>query len=124
MIDFETFEMFLSVYEQSPFAGIIAFLAYFVIYASIALVITFLFFSIFPVLFALLRKKPIKRKRFRVFCYCINIIAFVGNALLGSGVLTIAGYIMWTMLGCLIGVKILKRRGKLLEEPPPDKPEE
>lgn len=122
MADTDIYVQFVYLFKEDPVIGILLFLVWLIVYSSIAVLITSLFFSIFPVLFALLRKKPTTKKRFSIYCYCINIIAFVGNAVLGSGVLTVVGYIMWTNLGKFFGMKILKRRGKLLEAPKPKKP--
>lgn len=80
----------------------------------ISLLLTILGYSLFPVIFAMVRKKPISKKKYRFICYCTNlfimIIFITINRAPSSGV----PYLLWTFVFSNIGIRILEKK-KILE---------
>lgn len=94
--------------------------------AIIMLLITFVTYSIIPVILACTTKEPIENKRFQKNCLLANIIAFVISIVIGlsstGGSLgyalgrEIIPYLIWTAVGFCIGKSILKKKGLLLKD--------
>jgi len=81
----------------------------------ISLLITLIAYGAFPILFALLRKKPIEDGKYRKFCYIVNgVIAVAFFVLRRRGnvndVTNFAPYLIWTFVFTALGVKILKKK--------------
>ena len=94
-----------------------------------SLAITLVLYSIFPICFAMLRKKSISRRKYLVFCYCFNLIPMaVAVSIAGSS--TGGPYLIWTwFFAKVIGLNQLEGRGVLsdavdsamtTEQPPED----
>ena len=63
----------------------------------ISLAITLVAYGTFPLVFALLRKTPISKKKYRIYCYVVNFL--VWTALLISDLSkSAAPYILWTTI--------------------------
>lgn len=93
----------------------------FVVYILLSLIITIIRYCIFPILFALLRKKNITRKKYRTLCYVINFFIMLLFYLVDS-TLNITPYILWTSIFVYIGSRILDKKG-LLENSVTETPE-
>lgn len=79
-----------------------------------SLLITIFFYGLFPLLFAGLRKKPIKRSTFRIICFVFNFLImalflFVAESSTGGP------YALWTTIFSGVGISILKNRGLIIE---------
>ncbi|MBQ9662086.1 MAG: hypothetical protein IJV40_02900 [Oscillospiraceae bacterium] len=80
-----------------------------------SLLITIFFYGLFPLLFAGLRKKPIKRSTFRIICFAFNflimaVFLFVTESSTGGP------YALWTTVFSGVGISILNNRGLIIEK--------
>ncbi len=85
----------------------------------IMLVITLLAYGSFPLIFARVRRKTIKQRRYVVLCYCFNfliMLAFIALNSSSTSTPTSGGpYILWTGVFSAIGIQQLKKRGIIIE---------
>ena len=65
----------------------------------VSLLITLVAYGAFPLVFARMRKKTITKKKYNLFCYCVNFLVMV----------------LWTWVFSMSGIKTLKIRGVLEE---------
>lgn len=82
-------------------------------YLLIALAITVLCYCFIPLLIALIRKKPITKKRYRVFCYLFNIAVMFLFVVIAGGAVNAGPYLIWTAVFTACGIRILRTRKKL-----------
>jgi len=80
-----------------------------------SLLITIIAFAAFPIIFAVVRKKPVIKKKYKGLCYGINaavlLLFMVGNG--GSG--SVAPYLLWTWIFSGLGGWILESKGVLTD---------
>lgn len=78
------------------------------------LLLTVFAYDLFPICFALLRKKPIKARSYRLLCYAYAIIVWLGfrvlSNLAGSASSGYAPAVLWTGIGIAIGSSILSEK--------------
>jgi len=95
----------LELMQESPL------LFFFYIIFSIS--ITLLFYGAFPMLFAIFRKSPITKKKYRGLCFGVNVAPMILFMILSARVSTGGPYFLWTMVFSAWGAKILKSKGLL-----------
>ena len=78
----------------------------------LALLITMFVYGAFPVSFAIMRKKPITKKKYTRLCYGINFIGLVFFVAL-NGASNGAPYLLWTWIFSNYGAKTLETKGLL-----------
>ena len=81
----------------------------------LSVMITIFFYSLFPLLFVALRKKPITRKKYRVISFIVNLFVMV-LFIVVAGSSTGIPYFLWTTVFTGVGVKILENRGILSDK--------
>ena len=85
----------------------------------LSLILTALAYSIFPMLFALIRKKPITKKKYFIISYAANFIVFLLFSVLSSLYLNVqssgAPYMIWTCISAFLGTRLLRSLGTLAE---------
>ena len=96
------------IFQQGPEAYIPIFLG--------SLFITVLAYCAFPVLSAILRKKPIAKKKYKRHCYGANAAVLFLFLLLNGGTLNLWPYLLWTSIFIAAGIKILESDGRLIED--------
>ena len=81
----------------------------------VSLLITLVAYGAFPLVFARMRKKTITKKKYNLFCYCVNFLVMVlfvaVNGYSSSG----PPYLLSTWVFSMSGIKTLKIRGVLEE---------
>ena len=93
------------VFEQGP--------AVYIPVILLSLLITMIAYSALPLLFAILRKKGITKKKYNIFCYCVNFgVAFIFICINGSS--SGGPYLLWTWIFSTLGIKVLRTRGILI----------
>ena len=85
----------------------------------LALLITMFVYGAFPVSFAIIRKKPITKKKYKGVCYGINaiiaILFLVIEIVISGAAGSIAPYILWTGIFSIYGVKRLRKKGLIID---------
>lgn len=95
------------VFEQGP--------AVYIPVILLSLLITVIAYSVFPLLFAIFRKKGITKKKYNIFCYCVNFgVVFIFICINGSS--SGAPYLLWTSIFSVLGIKVLRTRGILITQ--------
>ena len=82
----------------------------------VSLLITLVAYGAFPLVFARMRKKTITKKKYNLFCYCVNFLVMVLFVAVNGNSSSGAPYLLWTWVFSMSGIKTLKSRG-ILEEP-------
>lgn len=82
----------------------------------VSLLITLVAYGAFPLVFARMRKKTITKKKYNLFCYCVNFLVMVLFVAVNGNSSSGAPYLLWTWVFSVSGIKTLKSRG-VLEEP-------
>lgn len=98
--------MTLELFEQGP--------SVYIPFLLISILITAAFYSAFPLLFAVLRKKIITSRRYRFFCYLLNFLVLLFFIAL-NGSSSGAPYILWTSVFSHFGLKALDHRGLIVD---------
>lgn len=81
----------------------------------VSLLITLVAYGAFPLVFARMRKKTITKKKYNLFCYCVNFLVMVLFVAVNGNSSSGAPYLLWTWVFSMSGIKTLKIRG-ILEE--------
>lgn len=79
------------------------------------LVLTLVAYSLLPILFAAIRKKPIKKSTYRLWCFVINISIHFLFFTMVMGSYNIVPCILWTTIAVKLGLRILEDGGALLD---------
>lgn len=82
------------------------------------LAITLVISSVFPLLFAMVRKKSITTTKYAVVCYVVNTLVLF--ALSRKDKEMFGGVYVGTGIGAVLGNKILKNKGLLIKPQKPD----
>lgn len=80
----------------------------------VSIAITAFVYSLFPLLYANLRKKPITARKYRVFCFLFNFLIMVFFIAL-NGSSSGSPYFLWTWVFSSLGKMILEERYVLME---------
>ena len=86
-------------------------------YIILDLMVAIMFYGIIPLLFAVLRRRPIRESTYRIWCYVLNAGVKIGFILLGSTSETWGAYLLWTTVFTSFGAGILKKQDLLMENP-------
>lgn len=78
----------------------------------VSLAMTLIAYAAFPVIFAKTRKVPVTKKKYRWFCFGVNIAVMLGFAIL-NGRTNGAPYLLWTWFFSNYGIKVLRQRSLL-----------
>ena len=81
----------------------------------VSLLITLVAYGAFPLVFARMRKKTITKKKYNLFCYCVNFLVMVLFVAVNGNSSSGAPYLLWTWVLSMSGIKTLKIRGVLEE---------
>ena len=81
----------------------------------VSLLITLVAYGAFPLVFARMRKKTITKKKYNLFCYCVNFLVMVLFVAVNGNSSSGAPYLLWTWVFSMSGIKTLKIRGVLEE---------
>ena len=81
----------------------------------VSLLITLVAYGTFPLVFARMRKKTITKKKYNLFCYCVNFLVMVLFVAMNGNSSSGAPYLLWTWVFSMSGIKTLKIRGVLEE---------
>ncbi len=81
----------------------------------VSLLITLVAYGTFPLVFARMRKKTITKKKYNLFCYCVNFLVMVLFVAVNGNSSSGAPYLLWTWVFSMSGIKTLKIRGVLEE---------
>lgn len=81
----------------------------------VSLLITLVAYGAFPLVFARMRKKTITKKKYNLFCYCVNFLVMVLFVAVNGNSSSGAPYLLWTWVFSMSGIKTLKLRGVLEE---------
>lgn len=81
----------------------------------VSLLITLVANGAFPLVFARMRKKTITKKKYNLFCYCVNFLVMVLFVAVNGNSSSGAPYLLWTWVFSMSGIKTLKIRGVLEE---------
>lgn len=81
----------------------------------VSLLITLVAYGAFPLVFARMRKKTITKKKYNLFCYCVNFLVMVLFVAVNGNSSSGAPYLLWTWVFSMSGIKTLKIRGGLEE---------
>ena len=81
----------------------------------VSLLITLVAYGAFPLVFARMRKKTITKKKYNLFCYCVNFLVMVFFVSVNGNSSSGAPYLLWTWVFSMSGIKTLKIRGVLEE---------
>lgn len=81
----------------------------------VSLLITLVAYGAFPLVFARMRKKTITKKKYNLFCYCVNFLVMVLFVAVNGNSSSGAPYLLWTWVFSMSGSKTLKIRGVLEE---------
>ena len=81
----------------------------------VSLLITLVAYGAFPLVFARMRKKTITKKKYNLFCYCVNFLVMVLFVAMNGNSSSGAPYLLWTWVFSMSGIKTLKIRGVLEE---------
>ena len=81
----------------------------------VSLLITLVAYGAFPLVFARMRKKTITKKKYILFCYCVNFLVMVLFVAVNGNSSSGAPYLLWTWVFSMSGIKTLKIRGVLEE---------
>lgn len=81
----------------------------------VSLLITLVAYGAFPLVFARMRKKTITKKKYNLFCYCVNFLVMVLFVAVNGSSSSGAPYLLWTWVFSMSGIKTLKIRGVLEE---------
>ena len=77
----------------------------------VSLLITLVAYGAFPLVFARMRKKTITKKKYNLFCYCVNFLVMVLFVAVNGNSSSGAPYLLWTWVFSMSGIKTLKIRG-------------
>ncbi|HIX92282.1 MAG TPA: hypothetical protein H9681_05310 [Firmicutes bacterium] len=94
--------MSLELFEQGP--------AVYIPYFLISLLLTMVAYGAFPLLFALIRRSIISKRKYYVLCYCFNFLLMMLFIVISKEASSGFPYLLWTWVFTLSGTKILKRR--------------
>ena len=81
----------------------------------VSLLITLVAYGAFPLVFARMRKKTITKKKYNLFCYCVNFLVMVLFVAVNGNSSSGAPYLLWTWVFSMSGIKTLQIRGVLEE---------
>ena len=81
----------------------------------VSLLITLVAYGAFPLVFARMRKKTITKKKYNLFCYCVNFLVMVLFVAVNGNSSSGAPYLLWIWVFSMSGIKTLKIRGVLEE---------
>ena len=81
----------------------------------VSLLITLVAYGAFPLVFARMRKKTITKKKYNLFCYCVNFLVMVLFVAVNGNSSSGAPYLLWTWVFSMSGIKTLKISGVLEE---------
>ena len=81
----------------------------------ISLLVTLVAYGAFPLIFARVRKTSITKKKYNLFCYCVNFLVMVLFVAVNGNSSSGAPYLLWTWVFSMSGIKTLKIRGVLEE---------
>ena len=81
----------------------------------VSLLITLVAYGAFPLVFARMLKKTITKKKYNLFCYCVNFLVMVLFVAVNGNSSSGAPYLLWTWVFSMSGIKTLKIRGVLEE---------
>lgn len=81
----------------------------------VSLLITLVAYGAFPLVFARMREKTITKKKYNLFCYCVNFLVMVLFVAVNGNSSSGAPYLLWTWVFSMSGIKTLKIRGVLEE---------
>ena len=81
----------------------------------VSLLITLVAYGAFPLVFARMRKKTITKKKYNLFCYCVNFLVMVLFVAVNGNSSSGAPYLLWTWVLSMSVIKTLKIRGVLEE---------
>ena len=81
----------------------------------ISLLVTLVAYGAFPLIFARVRKASITKKKYNLFCYCVNFLVMVLFVAVNGNSSSGAPYLLWTWVFSMSGIKTLKIRGVLEE---------
>ena len=81
----------------------------------VSLLITLVAYGTFPLVFARMRKKTITKKKYNLFCYCVNFLVMVLFVAVNGNSSSGAPYLLWTWVFSMSGIRTLKVRGVLEE---------
>ena len=81
----------------------------------VSLLITLVAYGAFPLVFARMRKKTITKKKYNLFCYCVNFLVMVLFVAVNGNSSSGAPYLLWRWVFSMSGIKTLKIRGVLEE---------
>lgn len=84
----------------------------------IELAITLVISGVFPLLFAMFRKKSITTKKYAVVCYVVNTLILIALSMIDKE--SFGGVYIGTGIGAVFGNKILKKKGLLTKLQKPD----
>ena len=92
--------------------------------AAISLALTLFFYGAFPIAFSKARKSGIAKKRYRGYCICAAIVAYIILVIVyiavgAEGVPNMFPAVLWTGISYKIGLSSLDKRGKILAFMPP-----
>ena len=92
--------------------------------AAISLALTLFFYGAFPIAFSKARKSGITKKRYRGYCICAAIVAYIILVIVyiavgAEGVPNMFPAVFWTGIFYKIGLSSLDKRGKILAFMPP-----
>lgn len=79
-----------------------------------SLILTLFVYGFFPLVFAMHRKKEIKKKKYKRICFLVNLVPSLFFCVLNGGT-NFAAYLLWSTVFSYCGVKILISRGLLVD---------
>lgn len=82
---------------------------------ALALILTVIAYCAFPLIFALARKKPIQKKKYRRICFGVNVAVMIMFAVINGKFSSFSPYILWTSVFSYCGVRILDKK-ELLDD--------
>ena len=90
------------------------------LYIAVWFLVAFILYIIIPLLFALFRRKPITRTKYFTWCFVLNFVLFIIDAVTARNISTIMYFIffLFTLAGCTLGTAILKKKKCLIIKEP------
>ena len=79
----------------------------------LALLLTAIYYGLFPIIFSLVRKKPITKKKYNLLCYGINFVLMIVIQSAEASSYSAAPYAIWTLIASSIGSAFLKNKAVL-----------
>ena len=89
--------------------------AVYIPYLLFSLLVTVLAYGAFPMLFAMLRKKSISKKKYKFLCYGVNVLVMFLFVAISDGATSAGPYLLWTWVFSSWGAKKLAQNGVLFE---------